>query len=538
MADVVVRMSGDEARLWRAQQKVIDQAVKYEQSVRKAGQAAGEAGRRGQQAARQATTGWKTDMLRRFAGTLSGVVGGLSVASAFRTVINLAREAHAEIEEVATSLQDAHDGVKRIWQVSESQEVYRGLTTKYKLAMAKEGMSREEAQNLAFTLKSFQEMEALPAVAKASRFMQSDTAAEFIARLRAPTAWGKGVASPDQALAGLVAGAFKSGFDVNVTAEWFARTASAFKAMGATPEEVLGVGAAISPAFTQGTLHATAMRRMEATLSKWRAGAIEEGDIKPEQAKGLIGTFQAMRTLDPEAYQAALRENVRFKAAATALQGAIPRAKAMTAEIGEQFRTGAMYREKVRTPPDLSLLQELKISEMQKELVLEPLAMKQNRLETTINQAKTLAAMTGRSYTGEKAWEKLLKAGAAYADIDPTQRLATQHLVDMIQEEKPYTFKQKIQRHLTRPPPSLAAEAETRLHEWDVKRVTPELTEVLRQVMEDFTTKNLEKQERAAAAMQEAAEGHKEAASYWRRAIERLTDVAGGRTLGNPAVDR
>ena len=82
---VVIEMSGKEARLWRAQQKIIQQQVKMEEQYRKTGDKAKESGQKARDGAQQAAGG--ADKVA--AGLLSigtGLVGGMGVLGAVNRV--------------------------------------------------------------------------------------------------------------------------------------------------------------------------------------------------------------------------------------------------------------------------------------------------------------------------------------------------------------------------------------------------------------------------------------------------------------------
>jgi len=469
MATIVVEMTAKELGIWRAQQKLIRQQSELQRGYAGVARKAGIAGRQGRKAAEDAATGWDTRVLQKFAGVLAGAAGGLSVAGALGAVMRSAAEARQEVLQLTDDLKGTYEGVKRLWQVSESAEAFEALRARFKLAMATEGIDRSAAQALVFTLKSFGELEALPEVAKTERYMRSDVAADYLARLRATTGWGKGIATPAQAFAGLGMGAFKSGFDVDVTADWFARTASTFSSMGATPWEVLGTGAALSTAYTTGEEHATAMKRMAQSMKLWRKEAMAEGTVE-EMPQGFLDTFKTMLRVDPEAFEE-LVKNARLEPIAEALKkgSTFQRAEQLTEEIHQQFETGAFHQQKIAQtrPPTLTDFQQQRIAELQKELAKEPQARKELQTQTlfdwtaaldaarggTGDWTAALDAARGGTGTGQTLWEwkentriwlgEYLTGGRTDAR-EATTRAATKAIIEGIREGYPEVYKEYI----------------------------------------------------------------------------------------------
>jgi len=446
VAQVVIEMSGKEAALVRSLQKVVQAQVAAELGFKKVGHASDSAHNKTQEGAKK--THHQMTGLHGMIMQVGAAFGAWKLAEGvFSTLTSLAREAQQEVKEIAKGMEESYEGAKRLWQLAENQEAWATLSEQQKMAMRKGGIPRQQAGELVFSLYSFQQLEALPQVIEAAKFMKPEVAAEYISRLRAPTAWGKDIATPEQGLAGLTRGALRSGFDINVTADWFAETAAAFSRMGATPWEVLGVGAATSTAFPSGELQSTAMRRLEATLGQWRERALYEGTIKPEQVQGLIGTFKAFKELAPEEYMEAMLSNVRYKAIASALEKpeTLLLAEKLSEEIKQAFETGADYWQKVGDRPrPLERIHQLETARRAKELAIGPLAEQQIELETAIELLKAIYPATGKPLTIAKGWEKGLETGAMLGGVKGMTKHAYQKLIDTMAQEFPEIFKREI----------------------------------------------------------------------------------------------
>jgi len=106
MAQVVIEMSGNEAKLWRAQRKIIDQQVKMEQGYRKAGQSAQQSGQAAAAGAQQAARG-----AERVAGGLRsigmGLVGGMGVLGAVNKINQAYETWRANAKEISTEVKKA-----------------------------------------------------------------------------------------------------------------------------------------------------------------------------------------------------------------------------------------------------------------------------------------------------------------------------------------------------------------------------------------------------------------------------------------------
>ena len=441
---VVIEMSGKEARLWRAQQRIIQQQVQVETGYRRVGQSARESGQEAAAGAQQSSAG-----VERVVGSLASMAATyVGISRGFSAVIGAAREAQEEVKGVVEQLKETYDVSKRIWQISEGKQAYETLGAKYKLAMASEGISRPAAEGLTFSAVSLGEEAAIPQIAATARYTDPEAMATFLGQMRSRTAWGKDVATPEQAFAGLNLAAKVSKLNIEESADVLGRGASAWARMGASPQETMATMAGISPAFASAELTATGMRALEAGLSKWRDTAIAEGDIEKEDAQGILGTLQTWKRVDPESYEEVMLGNVLFKVSAAALE--TPETQAMVGDmrkrIEEQFKTGAMYYEKIGDrPPDLTRQQRRTVAEAQKGLALEPLANKQQELETVRDQLEAVAASAGKPLAIEKMWGKVSEQGATFGMAETATEAMRQRLADMIQTEFPETFQQYIQ---------------------------------------------------------------------------------------------
>jgi len=422
--NVDFRITGDEKLLQRALARSEREVDKLKGKLRGVG-AAGK------------TTGGELNhtfgpSFKQLMGLAAGAGGVGLVITALRSVVGLAQEVKQEIKEALSQFQQIETPAKYLWQISESKRHYRQMSGGARLAMAREGMGFEESAGLRFILRSLGAEEGLDAVIKTARFMQPDVAADFYARLTAPAAFGKAW-SPEQVLSGLVKGAEISAFNVGQTAGWVPRTIAGMRQLGATPAEILGVGATISPLTANPEMLATQMDRLAAVMDKEGYGG-----------GGILAGLARWRKEDPESYEVAKQANIRFKRAALALEPpeAVSQAMMNTALIEQQMQVPTAYEAKIRTPPELTQLQRMRVGKLQKEIALEDLGAKQGELELTIDRAKALAAYAGTSLTMEKGWEKALQAGATIGQVSKATELAQERYLENVYKAYPDLFRE------------------------------------------------------------------------------------------------
>ena len=232
---IQIEMTAQEAKAWAGMQKLITQQGALQNSFKKTGDSGRSAGDKAQKAGKESSEAFDTGKLQKFAGLLGGLGGGLTVVGGLMKVKQWAEAAKAEIQEVAEGLNATHEGMKYLWQVSESKEAYESMSATYKLAMAKEGVTREQGWQMAFNLKSLKGgVEAVPTLSQTARYMDPATATKFYTRLTAVTGWGNEFATPEQAMSGLLLAAEKSAWNVEETAEWFTPNIAMARAMGAS----------------------------------------------------------------------------------------------------------------------------------------------------------------------------------------------------------------------------------------------------------------------------------------------------------------
>lgn len=401
---------------------------------------------RGAEAAHESAFGPKA--LQMVTG-LAGAFGvGAGLAGAIMLVKSAAEGAKAEIDAVVEKTKSARDELRNLWQVSGSAKEYTQLSGQMKLGMAKEGIDRDRAAQLVFKLKSAGRMDAIAGIVGAEKFMPAEVAAAAFTTLTSPVNYGPGLGTPEQILSGLKVSADNSKFNVADTAEMITRVAPTLKASGASVPEILGLLSAISPSAANPEMLSTRMLALDKGLSRWAAESVKgdkfkAGKFTPQQVgTGILGRWQAMTTLDPEAYAKLKLEDSEFNRASTPLEGPGVVLNARTNErlVAEAMRTGLPYQEKRRTPLELTRLQQANVAELQKEVALEERANKVVELRTRGEQGKTLAGLFDTNLGVEKVVESAMEAGATYGMIDKANELATERTAEIIRQKRPEVF--------------------------------------------------------------------------------------------------
>jgi len=214
-----------------------------------------------------------------------------------------------------------------------------------------------------------------------------------------------------------------------------------------------------------------------------------------EEATGVIGIFETMRQVDPEAYQAATAANVRFKSFAAAFEDGLDKAKQLIPVIDQAIQTGAQYTEKTATPRVLTEQEQRNRAEQMRTIALEERAQAENRLRTMIDYNKAFAEFTGQSLTATKGWEKAIETGATVAGAERMTREAGEQLVEAIYERQPELYR----RHLAAAVPvdtyrtagGMGSMATTQI-DARIAEMTPAIAQAIGNALRELTGRRIE----------------------------------------------
>ena len=268
---VIMEMSGDEAKLLRSYRNAIRDNQKLKDELkdlaRTGRQSSDWAGKFGDDIKRA----FSPQAVLALAGAITGVGG---VVAGLQKVVQVAGEAREDIKAIADDLIQSYDAARNLWQISQGKTGYAEMRRDQRLAMAKEGLGREEAGQLLFNLESLGQGKHLETIAKAGRFMDPFTASKYFTTIDSPLNFGQDQNTPEQILSGLIAGAGESKFNTAETADWVLRIAPIMADFKTTQAELLAVGASMSEAAFAPEHLATFLRAGHSNLNTWQQQAI------------------------------------------------------------------------------------------------------------------------------------------------------------------------------------------------------------------------------------------------------------------------
>lgn len=266
-----MEMSGDEAKLLRSYRNAIRDNQKLKDELkdlaRTGRQSSDWAGKFGDDIKRA----FSPQAVLALAGAITGVGG---VVAGLQKVVQVAGEAREDIKAIADDLIQSYDAARNLWQISQGKTGYAEMRRDQRLAMAKEGLGREEAGQLLFNLESLGQGKHLETIAKAGRFMDPFTASKYFTTIDSPLNFGQDQNTPEQILSGLIAGAGESKFNTAETADWVLRIAPIMADFKTTQAELLAVGASMSEAAFAPEHLATFLRAGHSNLNTWQQQAI------------------------------------------------------------------------------------------------------------------------------------------------------------------------------------------------------------------------------------------------------------------------
>lgn len=231
MANVVVEMSGDEGRLWKSYQKIIDQSKKLDDSTRRIKQTSQDTNRQMEQTFGQQAV-----------SRLGAYVAGFAtVNTAVRMFGSAMAAAKAETDMAIASVDALVESRRRLLQVSEGTSGANNQamnTFADQLSMI--GITRKAARDIVFSAKSegYRGGEAQISRMAAANFLTPESAARAAGQVRG--IYDKQI-TPMQAITGVHEAAFQSRLDIEQYLASFPKLASGGQIAGSTPEETMAI---------------------------------------------------------------------------------------------------------------------------------------------------------------------------------------------------------------------------------------------------------------------------------------------------------
>lgn len=294
MAEVVVVMSSDEQKLWRAQQRLIEQQTKMTRNYSRVKQEARAAGK-------EADDSFGAAAVSRIGAYASGL---LTVGAAVAQITAGWRELEQTQQRALDSMQATASPERYLMQVAQGNTVeevqadFRRMVQRAdELAAMSSGMDRASARELVFNARSAGFEDALDFIASTGAVITPGSAGEVAGR--GPRLFGEGV-TPTQAIAGTLAAAEQAIFNFEQIAQALPSAALGGQAVGADARETLAVLSVFSDRLKSPLQAADMMNLFGATVAR-------DEDLS---RLGLVGAFRALQAMDPEERKGILGQSI------------------------------------------------------------------------------------------------------------------------------------------------------------------------------------------------------------------------------------
>ena len=287
-ASVVVEMTGREARLWQAQQRIIEQQLKIEQKYRQVGTEATLAGNKAQTAGQKSSQAFgagAVSQLQSYASMFAGVAGAIGLVTKAFAEMAQAREQAAQASEAS------YLGLGSLAQLAKTPEEMREYLAASREAYSKgAGRNQFEAGELVFSLISagayeardlFTELRASGTVADpatlitAAKTMRASMGEQETGDWRAIVSKGFGASAHSPAR-------------VEALLQAASRSGTSASAMGMSDEEVMAATALLATAKGTAETGGTYLAQMFRTLKqkgRFKGKTLEDTilEVKAEQ---------------------------------------------------------------------------------------------------------------------------------------------------------------------------------------------------------------------------------------------------------------
>lgn len=333
MAQVVVELTGDEAKLLKSMQNIIEKNIKTKESLRQIGTAGKEAGTNivnGMSASGGSIDKVQSSITKLKAG-FGGLVGDLGGVSTVIAQVTKAWQLYIEAQKEALNSQSGlADTNRRLVQIADSPEDLRSLQVRADRASLATGVDRNVSREVLFSARSEgfeQEFEKLIA---ANQVIDPKAAAVVAGKI---PALFQGKIKPVEAMSLALRAAKESNLSFEQLSTGLPTAAEGGSLVGASPEELFAVQSVMASRFKSGD---TAADRNKAFASA--AG------IDPRlSGKGIIGAYEAIKAMTDDERTDYLGKNQELNAAYVILGEEMPkikRQKAILEKEREDFAKG------------------------------------------------------------------------------------------------------------------------------------------------------------------------------------------------------
>jgi len=298
MAGVVVTMDGDETRLFRAMQKVLEKQNQMNEKFKEGGKASEDAGRKSSDAWSKTTL--SLDTMK--AGLISYASGLATVAAAVGVVKTAWEQVRKEQEAGLNQLQRTQGQDRRLLQISNSPQEFDQLRGQADQLASQFGVDRAVVREVIFSAVSENFRDAVPAIIAANKVIDPQSAAGVAGQV---PALFKNTIGALEAVNLTLKAAQASRLDFEQIARSLPQAAEGGSVAKATAEETLAVLSVLASEFKSG----------ETAADRIKAFATKAGITEGFSGQGIIAVVEKLQALDEDARGKFLGESAELNVA-------------------------------------------------------------------------------------------------------------------------------------------------------------------------------------------------------------------------------
>lgn len=274
-AGVVVEMTGDEARLWRSYQKIIQQSAKLEEAQERASRKQSMYQRAAENFGKGATAS-----LGKYVAGFASLSGAIGVASSALSHMK------AQSDAALQSLKGLTDQNRRLAQIARGAEDLASLQKRSDTLAAQYGVDRNIVRQTLFAGRSEGFEDYVPRAIELNPLINPESTAKVAGQL--PKLFPTQNLSSEEAVALTFTAANKSRLDFEQVAESMPRVAEGANLAGSSPEEALALASVLSSRFASG----------ETTSDRIKAFGTKVGIDPKLKGKGILNAVRELERMD------------------------------------------------------------------------------------------------------------------------------------------------------------------------------------------------------------------------------------------------
>ncbi len=286
MAQVVVELSGDEAKLLKSYQKIRDGQDKMDEGLKKVKKSSAEAGQNFKQAGELGDRAFGQEAVRSIKSYAAGL---MSLQGAAAIYGNAMKEARAQTEGAMAATDRLVEARRRLLQVQSSSADLSGLESKADALATQYGISRQEARGLMFSARSEGFEGTAPAIARiaGANVLGAEQAASVAGQI--PGLFGRKI-SPEASLNATLVAAQQSRLSFEQIATALPSAAEGGSLAGASAGETMATLSVLAGRFSSG----------QTAADRIKAFGARAGIDKQFAGLGIMGTVDKLQAM-PEA---------------------------------------------------------------------------------------------------------------------------------------------------------------------------------------------------------------------------------------------